>query len=134
MAENSEETAKRGPGRPFQPGQSGNPGGRPKGLREWRELCRDASPDALQVVVDLLAKGDLTAARFIIEQAWGRAPQSVEFYNRSAMRAGVERIRKALEPFPDAHEAVGRALDEAKAEQDKAELEREQAWGARDKE
>jgi hypothetical protein len=36
MAENSTPSGKkrRGPGRPFQAGQSGNPGGRPKGIAE----------------------------------------------------------------------------------------------------
>lgn len=36
MAENSADNPKkrRGPGKPFQPGQSGNPGGRPPKLRE----------------------------------------------------------------------------------------------------
>lgn len=35
MADNSDpERPRRGPGRPFQPGESGNPGGKPKKLRE----------------------------------------------------------------------------------------------------
>lgn len=50
LAENSQETAKpggRGPGRPFHPGQSGNPGGRPKGTKTYsvRSLVADALDD-----------------------------------------------------------------------------------------
>ena len=43
LAQNSERSASsprkkgRGPGRPFQPGQSGNPGGRPKVLKELKD-------------------------------------------------------------------------------------------------
>jgi hypothetical protein len=40
VAANSKGTAKPR-GRPFQPGQSGNPSGRPAVAREFRELCRD---------------------------------------------------------------------------------------------
>jgi hypothetical protein len=50
FAENSDVTAKRrGPGRPFQKGQSGNPGGRPK-TKPFREaleaVLKAAGPDA----------------------------------------------------------------------------------------
>lgn len=50
MAENNAKAAKpRGPGRPFQPGQSGNPGGRPK----LREHVRERAANAVdEYVVD----------------------------------------------------------------------------------
>jgi hypothetical protein len=40
MAGNSEGAAKRGPGRPFAPGQSGNPSGRPKVAVQFRDRAR----------------------------------------------------------------------------------------------
>lgn len=48
-------------GRPFPPGVSGNPGGRPKGLREFREALDAAGVDELmlQVLVDALKHTDI---------------------------------------------------------------------------
>lgn len=64
-------------GRPFPKGTSGNAGGRPKGYGEWRELCRDRTPEALETLAKAMKGGGaaaVAAARFIIETAWGRAP------------------------------------------------------------
>jgi hypothetical protein len=36
--------AKRGPGKPFEPGQSGNPAGRPKVSVTFQALCREERP------------------------------------------------------------------------------------------
>src|SRR5207244_11467027 len=48
MGENSGKTAKRGRGRPFQPGQSGNPGGRPKEDAPVRDLARQHTAEAIR--------------------------------------------------------------------------------------
>jgi len=42
-----------GPGRPFQKGISGNPGGRPKTLAEVQELARHYGARAIEVLVDI---------------------------------------------------------------------------------
>lgn len=80
MAENSSEAAKpkrrRGPGRPFAPGVSGNPGGRPKAYADFQELCRARSPKALETLDAALDAGDVTAARVLLEYAWGKPPSA----------------------------------------------------------
>lgn len=50
MAENSSGTAKRGPGRPFPKGVSGNPGGRPKMSPELQEAFSKRNFKSLEVL------------------------------------------------------------------------------------
>ena len=70
----------------FRPGISGNPGGRPKMPEEFRQLARENSIPALQVVVDILKnpksanKDKLKAAEIILDRAWGKPIQGVEMF------------------------------------------------------
>ena len=78
MATSSETTAKkkRGPGKPFAKGQSGNPSGRPKANPEVKEILKAASPDAARKLVGLLEsrteKIALAAATEILDRTMGR--------------------------------------------------------------
>lgn len=44
-------------GKPFKKGTSGNPGGRPKEVRELKELARSSVPEAIRYAQRLVAKG-----------------------------------------------------------------------------
>lgn len=70
-------------GTPFQPGQSGNPNGRPKIPAEVRDLARALSVEAIETHASIMrdveappaARG--ASANAILDRAWGKAPQAV---------------------------------------------------------
>lgn len=70
--------SKRVVGRPFQPGQSGNPSGRPKMPEALKaRIAKLASKDAVDVLEAALKDGDpkvkLQAAGMLMDRAWGKA-------------------------------------------------------------
>ena len=87
VVENRAVTTRRGgvTGAGFVPGQSGNPGGRPKGLpRRVREVVGDNGERIIEFMVDVL--GDetartsdrLEAAKWLADRGFGRSVQAVE--------------------------------------------------------
>lgn len=65
-------------GRPFQPGQSGNPSGRPKMPESLKaRIAKLASKDAVDVLEAALKDADpkvkLQAAGMLMDRAWGKA-------------------------------------------------------------
>jgi hypothetical protein len=68
-ADNSERQGPKRPvGRPFQPGQSGNPGGKAKGNAEIRELARKHAPEAIAGLLALARGAKVPAA--VRRAAW----------------------------------------------------------------
>lgn len=71
---------KRGPGRPFKPGKSGNPSGRPKSAKEFEALARARSPQALERLLEI-AKGRgmpaVKACEILLDRAWGKPTVTV---------------------------------------------------------
>lgn len=67
---------------PFQKGQSGNPGGRPREDNEIKQLARDASAEAINRLVAWMRsdnpKASVTAAQAIIERGFGKPSQPIE--------------------------------------------------------
>jgi hypothetical protein len=43
---------------PWKPGQSGNPSGRPRSLREVRDICREACPDGARALAEIIRDRD----------------------------------------------------------------------------
>ena len=74
----------RGPGKLFVPGQSGNPGGRPKGVIEVRELARTHTEAAIKALADMLTDekaphaARVAAAVALLDRGWGKPLQQVE--------------------------------------------------------
>jgi hypothetical protein len=77
-------TRRRGPGKPFAPGKSGNPGGRPATIKELQTHAREiVSVDGLEQISDIAhhardPRVRLYAWEILIDRGWGRAPQAVK--------------------------------------------------------
>lgn len=107
MAANSEITAKKPRGRPFAPGQSGNPNGRPKNSPEQQNALlaiRDLAPQAAEVLKLLMTSTDtpapvrLRAVTEVLDRTYGKAVLPVAVDDQQSdllgdIRAEVERIR-----------------------------------------
>lgn len=66
------------PGKTFEKGKSGNPGGRPKTIAEVREKAREYTIPAIEALAANLAdeSGAVrnVAANSLLERGWGKAP------------------------------------------------------------
>jgi hypothetical protein len=66
----------------FAPGQSGNPGGRPKDEHRVAELARSYKLEAIDTLVELMREGKDervrgTAAQALLDRGWGKAKVEV---------------------------------------------------------
>lgn len=67
------------PGKPFKPGQSGNPGGRPKIIGHIRDLARQYTELAINTLADTLTDkkapyaAKIAAAQALLDRGWGKA-------------------------------------------------------------
>jgi len=84
--------------KPWRPGQSGNPGGRPKGMtrRAIRKVLRERGPDGERTVYgfarDLVKHaraGDAVLAQMVIDEADGPLPKPAESANANQQQIFV---------------------------------------------
>jgi hypothetical protein len=85
------------PGRPFEPGKSGNPGGRPRILANVQEAARQYTAEAMETLANIMrdAKAPpatrVAAANSLLDRGWGRAPASLSLSHETA-EATSERL------------------------------------------
>jgi len=83
----------------FAPGQSGNPGGRPKDEFKVAELARSYTLEAVETLVDLMrhSKDDRvrgTASQALLDRGWGKAKMEVA---TSGGKSYIEALQAAAE-------------------------------------
>ena len=88
MAENNGKTVGNGNLKPFKPGQTGNPNGRPKKIPEidilLAEVLGDDGHEATEILKALVVKakkGDVRAAEVLLDRAYGKAKQDINQKN-----------------------------------------------------
>jgi hypothetical protein len=65
----------------FAPGQSGNPGGRPKGIREVEAIAREHTAAAIKTLVTIMndpkapPAGRVSASQALLDRGWGKATE-----------------------------------------------------------
>lgn len=83
-AQSSAGAAKKPRGRPFQKGQSGNPGGRKPIPPEVKEAARALTPKCLAVLEEVMCNQDekgsarVSAAQALLDRGWGKAPVTLD--------------------------------------------------------
>ena len=94
-------------GRPFKPGQSGNPGGRPKMPEEMRQILREAGPELARKLLTYTEHSNPKIAMWAITEALDRAygkpvqAQDISFDVDSTADVMAQIRRVAMEQIND---------------------------------
>ena len=87
----------------FLPGQSGNPGGRPKDEHRVGELARSYTVEAIETLVDLMRHGKDervrgTAAQALLDRGWGKAKVEVVSNAETSYLELLQAVNERSEP------------------------------------
>jgi hypothetical protein len=87
-------------GRPFEPGQSGNPGGRPKMPEELKVAMRGLADTAIKVLREAMEGPDprarILAANTVLDRGYGKATQPIVAEGVDASRAHLDALREIM--------------------------------------
>ncbi|MBR0560060.1 DUF5681 domain-containing protein [Neokomagataea anthophila] len=82
-------------GRPFKKGQSGNPGGLPKNMREVIALARSHTTTAIEALAEIAGNktapesARVSAANSLLDRAWGKPKDTVEIQGQDGAPLGL---------------------------------------------
>ena len=78
-------------GKLFVPGQSGNPGGRPRIPDDVKALARSYTREAIETAAEIMRNDEetgtarMSAVNTILDRAWGKAPQHITTENLGSL-------------------------------------------------
>ncbi len=108
----------------WKPGQSGNPGGRPKEIAEVRRLAREYTAEAIETLAEIMAdekapeSSRIEAANSLLDRGYGRPVQAVDLEVSEPISGIVRRIvdplAESAQPSPPAANGANGAEETAK--------------------
>lgn len=103
-------------GKKFQPGQTGNPNGRPKKLPDLDKLLAEVlgpnkdGRDGMEVIIEAMlkkaAKGDVKAAELLLNRGYGKAKQFISMNHEGGVNLVFEKATALETDINQVHGSV----------------------------